>query len=287
VLRVSSVSAAIVFAISSSALAQGAPERQAASPRDQMQARYNIFVMEGVLERAVEHGAQSLSRQLRPVMPDMFLLSGAAQARGLRLEGYGVFFDVEVPALRPSVAWTLRTMTDENGMAATAALQQLRAFVEEKTPQGPQKVNLLQAIKRLELQVGPAQMPAGQSAGPAPDASVTAATVDSRRTSAPTAPKTSPTDRSWLDDPNEAYTNEVKTALIDAMLDHSGPIGVGTDEWLTVAARDNEHHDRLVQSDLYDTSTIVLRVKGSDLAAYRAERITKDEARKRVEIREF
>jgi hypothetical protein len=31
----------------------------------------------------------------------------------------------------------------------------------------------------------------------------------------------------------------------------------------------------------------MLRVKGSDLAAFRGDRITKDEARGRVEVREF
>jgi hypothetical protein len=71
------------------------------------------------------------------------------------------------------------------------------------------------------------------------------------------------------------------------MLDHSGPIGVGNDEWLTVAARDNEHRDRLVPGDPYDLLTIVLRIRGSDLAAFRADRISRDEARKRVEVREF
>jgi hypothetical protein len=72
------------------------------------------------------------------------------------------------------------------------------------------------------------------------------------------------------------------------MLDYSGPIGVGPDEWLTVAARDNEHRDRLMPGDAsYDLMTIVLRVKGSDLASFRADRLTRDEARKRVEVREF
>ena len=34
-------------------------------------------------------------------------------------------------------------------------------------------------------------------------------------------------------------TREVKSALIDAMIENSGPLALGTDEWLTVAARDN------------------------------------------------
>ncbi len=265
------------------AMAQQAP--RLAPPKEQMQARYNIFVMEGVLERAVEHGAQTLGRQVRTIMPDMLMISGAPQARGFRLDGFGVFFDVEVPALRRSVAWQLRTMIDRNGVAATTALQQLKAHVE--SIQDPRdKANLQLAIRRIELQVGPVQpMPPNPAAGSPPRGTISAQAVttgDSQQT-LPASPASTPADLAFVADPSEAYTTEVKSALIDAMLDHSGPIGVGPDEWLTVAARDNER----VPGDPYDVTTIMLRVKGSDLAAFRAERITKDEARKRVEVREF
>jgi hypothetical protein len=283
VLKVFVTGLAGVF-VASVAMAQ--PPRQNA-PKEQMQARYNIFVMEGVLERAVEHGAQNLSRQVRAIMPDMLLLSGAAQARGFRLDGYGVFFDVEVPAMRRSVAWTLRAMIDQNGVAATTALQQLKAHIE--SIQDPRdKANLQQAIKRIELQVGPMQPIApGLALGAPPRGTVSAQTVQgpdvaqAQPVAAP--PTTTAADLAFVADPSESYTAEVKSALIDAMLDHSGPIGVGSDEWLTVAARDNER----VPGDPYDVTTIMLRVKGSDLAAFRAERITKEEARKRVEVREF
>jgi hypothetical protein len=62
-------------------------------------------------------------------------------------------------------------------------------------------------------------------------------------------------------------------------------MGIGADEWLTVAARDAE--GPLNPSEPYDAVTIVLRIKGSDLAAFRAERLTREEARKRVEVREI
>lgn len=289
--------AALVLVASIGATARGAeqpqPGRPDASPREQAQARYNIFVMEAVLERAVEHGADQLRRQVSRVMPDMLLLSGAAEARGFRLDGYGVFFDVEVPVMRRSVAWSLKTMIDENYAGAATALQQLRAAIERMTPDAREKANLLQYIRRLELQVGPAQIPGG--AGPAIAASqqATVSAMDSAQAPTSDAPQTRsarptlPADRAFVEDPNAAYEREVITAIIDAMLDHSGPIGVGADEWLTVAARDNEHRDRLVPGDPYDLLTIVLRVKGSDLAAFRADRITRDEARKRVEVREF
>jgi len=260
VLKVFVIGLAVVLA---TPIATAQQAQRPAPPKEQMQARYNIFVMEGVLERAVQHGAQNLSRQVRAIMPDMLLLSGAAQARGFRLDGFGVFFDVEVPAMRRSVAWSLRAMVDRNG----------------------DRANLQQAIKRIELQVGPVQpMPAGLPVGAPPRGTISAQTVPGPDAGQPvTPPPTTTADLAFVSDPSEAYTSEVKSALVDAMLDHSGPIGVGPDEWLTVAARDNER----VPGDPYDVTTIMLRVKGSDLAAFRAERITKDEARKRVEVREF
>jgi len=287
----------LIVAMSAAVLAQD--DRSTASQREQAQARYNIFVMEGVLERAVEHGADSLRRQVRKVMPDMLLLSGAAEARGFRLDGYGVFFDIEVPVMRRSVAWSLRTMIEENGAAASSALQQLKSFVEANTPAPREKANLLQSIKLLEVQVAPTQAvqtpqqrPSNQATVPGPSRTSQRGTVSAALEPPPAEPETpaakpESSDVALLEDPSGAYEREVISALIDAMLDHSGPIRVGPDEWLTIAARDNEHRDRLVPGDPYDLLTIVLRIKGSDLAAFRAERITRDEARKRVEVREF
>ena len=71
------------------------------------------------------------------------------------------------------------------------------------------------------------------------------------------------------------------------MLENSGSIIIAPDEWLTVAARDNAQGNRFVASDPSDVMTIVLRVRGSDLADFQARRITPDEVRKRVEVRAF
>jgi hypothetical protein len=70
------------------------------------------------------------------------------------------------------------------------------------------------------------------------------------------------------------------------MIENSGPIAIGADEWLTVAARDNVPRDPLIPTDAADTSSVILRVRGSDLAAYRAGRMTLEEARNKVEARE-
>jgi hypothetical protein len=92
-----------------------------------------------------------------------------------------------------------------------------------------------------------------------------------------------------LDDPNKAYTDAVVRALIDAMIDFSAPMtSLRPEEYLAVAARDNERRDLLAPQNPYEeVSTFMLRIRGSDLAAYRAGTIDRDEARKRVQVQEF
>jgi hypothetical protein len=285
------VTVVALVVIASAGRVNGQAARPDASRQDeQVQARYNIFVMEGVLERAVKHGADQLRRQVRRVMPDMLLLSGEAQARGFRLDGYGVFFDVSVPLMRQSVAWSLRTMMHDNTAAAGAALQQLKAAIERMTPNPGEKATLLQAIKRLEIQVGPrgpiVEGPAVQTDQRSPEPGSVASLEAGSPTPTPT-PQPTDEEMALLEDPNGAYEREVINALKDAMLNHSGSIRIGPEEWLTIAAHDNEHRNRLMSGESYDLMTIVLRVKGTDLAAFRADRITLEEARKRVQVSEF
>jgi hypothetical protein len=98
-------------------------------------------------------------------------------------------------------------------------------------------------------------------------------------------------DRKYLQDPNavnRAYTESVQKALIDAMLDYGQPMAIAPDEYLTIAARDNMQRDTLAPPDPYEeVVTFLYRLRGSDLAAYRAGQIDRDEVKKRVQIREF
>jgi hypothetical protein len=77
----------------------------------------------------------------------------------------------------------------------------------------------------------------------------------------------------------------VRSALIDAMLDNSKNLELRPDEWLTIAARGSETD--LLPNEILNLTTTVLRVKGSDLADFLAGRLTKEEARLKVEVREF
>ena len=249
---------------------------RAGGQEEAAQARYKVFVVEGALERAVQNGAAVLSRQVRALSPDAMFLTGGAQVRGFRLEGYGVFFDVEVPALRPTVAWTLRAMVDDNG----ASVERLRTYIRKEVQDPRERADLELALRNLEVQMPGRVLP--------DDSQVSAQTVAAgQAVSPPRQVQLGPADRLLLADPNAAYTKAVKNALIDAMLENSGPLGIGADEWLTIAARDGEAPSQLVPGDAYDLSTTVLRVKGSDLAAYRAGRLSLEEARKKVEVKEF
>jgi hypothetical protein len=258
-------SVAVVMLAMTPAYAQ---QTQGSGDSDPLKARQRISMMEGALERAVSNGAQNMLRQARAVMPDPWMLTGAPEARGFRLDGYGVFFDVEVPALRPPVTWPLRMLyRDSNQRVA----DELRAMMVDLDPR--QREQFSQLVKRLELQSrSVADLQAQAGIGPTP----TAAASDAPRQPEPV-----------VDDPEARYTQEVKAALVDAMIEYSSPLSIGSEEWLTVAARDNLPKDPLVPSDTTDFSTVTFRVKGSDLSAYRAGRITLDEVRKKVEVHEY
>lgn len=244
-----------------------------AATKEQKQSRYQIGVMERVLEGAVEHGVTMTRDRLQAVLPaEMQVISENARVRGFRLDAYGVFFDVVVPSFEGTLPWIVRTL-DRNDLGLDSALKALKAHIEAAGD-----VNLQQALRRIELQVNPMTLTRVASSRE-PGARNAAGSVSA--TSAPDAPADL-----ILTDPNEAYRAEVKQALMDAMLDHSSSLGIATGEWLTVAARRNDDPPRLAPADS-DAGTIIIRVRGSDLAAFLARQIPREEALKRIEVRVF
>src|SRR6185436_13552113 len=144
----------------------------AAAQPEQMRARFQISAMEGVLERAVQLGGRRLSQQVQAVSPDMLFLAGAARAKGFWLEGYGVFFDVDVPAMRRSVAWSFRAL-DRGDRANEAAIQTLkRNLAGIRDPQARHEME--EAIQRLSRTIGPPMLPppGADAQGPPPGVSV-------------------------------------------------------------------------------------------------------------------
>ena len=83
--------------------------------------------------------------------------------------------------------------------------------------------------------------------------------------------------------PDAHYVESVKRQLLNAMLDHSNALDLRTDEWLTVEAREAQE----TPGQISQPSTLILRVRGSDLADFQARRLTREEALKRVQVRGF
>ncbi len=231
-------------------------------------------MMEAVLSRAVLGGAEQLAEQLGNGSPNMSFFTGQARAHGFVLEGYGVFFHVEIPEMQQSLVMSVTTL--ERDVAVADTLEALRRAVGA-VPEGASKLQAEEALKRLELQVGP--MPALADARGVAGRSMIR-TADSTQVS-----DISPVALPVLRDPSGAYRAAIRAALIDAMLEHSRGMNIQPDEWLTVAAHRGE--SPLGASEIVNSSTLVLRIKGSDLALYDADRTRKDEVRKRVETREF
>jgi hypothetical protein len=183
--------------------------------------REAIDALEGMLPTKVKSGAKDTMREIEAVTPGLNLLTTSApRARGFHLEGYGVFFYVEIPGVRPSVASLVEQMQRERER--------------------------------------------GGSSGSASRAAAAGSPVPL--------------------DPNALYTDAVKRQLIDALLDWSQPLDLRPSEWLTIAARDG---DEPIPNVIYESITMVLRVRGSDLAEFRAGRISRADMLKRVEVRGF
>jgi len=280
---------ALLAATATGAAAQDVPSVGALAPApEQMRVRFQIAAMEGVLERAVQLGARRLSQQVQAVSPDMLFIAGAARAKGFLLDGYGVFFDVDVPAMRRSVAWSFRQMGRPDGTVETALTSLKRNVAAVPDPRIRREMDeALQRLVRVVAPLGPQQaapaVVAQGNVGASVQGDVSVAAMSPSQTGTADA---TPQQAAIIDNPGLAYTNEVKGALVDAMLDYGTPIPISDEQWLTIAARD-DHDGRLGGGDPYDVSTIVLRIKGADLAAFRAGKLTREEALAKVEVREY
>jgi hypothetical protein len=250
--------------------------------------RDDVKIMEVVLTNAVKNGADTLARQMQIQEPGSIIVTGTARARGFVLDGYGVFFIVDVPMMKQSVVWSNQVLLRE----------QRRDFLRQyiaNTPDSPSRRYAEQMLRSLDGPPGmpqqgfrgtPSQVASQQPGGSAAPAS--AATTQQPPPPGMASAQNVPDPLAGapsLRDPNELYTEAVKTSLITAMIRYSGQLGIGPDEWVTVAAQDSE--GPLTPGQLYDASTIVLRVKGSDVAAFLAGKLTAEEVMKKVEVREF
>lgn len=260
---------AVTLAIPSGAFAQGP------APGESQGRRTAIRMMEAVLSQAVLTGAERLATQLAGANPTMSFFTGQARARGFILEGYGVFFHVEIPEMQSSLVFSVTTL--ERDQAVATALDSLRQASEDAL-QGPARQQFEQAFQRLQLLVGPMPSPAGPTAAAAPPGLLRSANV-------PVDPAADSLPSLIMRDPTAAYREAIRAALVDAMLEHSRGMDLQPDEWLSVAAHRAENP--MVPNEIVTTSTLVLRIRGRDLALYDADRSRREEVRARVEVREF
>ena len=236
-------------------------EQTAARPAASPDRRDDIRTLETVLTMAVKNGADKLALQMRASDPGSLFVVDTGRTRGIDLEGYGVFFDVDVPMMKQSVLYVTRQLNQQD---TRAQLENSIATL----PDGPLRDLAIRELRRTQQQ-GMRQPGIASPSQIAQPGVVTGQVADA-------APEV---------DPNQLYTEAVKTALIDAMLKYSVGLKLGADEWLTVAARDAGGPPAPGQVD--DASTIVIRIKGADLTAFHSGKLTREEVLKKVEVKEL
>ena len=264
------------IALALSVAVPAAAQAQSSSQAEQKR----IQVMEGVLTRAGVIAAEHIANALQQLDPSMTVFIGdrSARARGFVLDGYGLFFDVEVPELRGAVVWS--QLTQQRDMQIGQALVTLKRALQEM-PDGQNRQQALAAIRMLDVHAGPVQQQLPNVAAPADPAMTVSAGGSASTAPAPAA--MSPADvanlAALLRDPNREYRDAVQRELTDVMLTYGSPMDLGPDDWLCVAARVAEAGQR--------GQTLMLRVKGSDLAIYASDKSRRDEIRSKVEVRVY
>jgi hypothetical protein len=86
--------------------------------------RKAILLFEGVLMQAVKVAAQDTVSEIRRIEPGIVMFSSApVRAHGTYLEGYGVFVQVEIPSVIPSVASLVETLSRDRMRVNTPPAQ--------------------------------------------------------------------------------------------------------------------------------------------------------------------
>jgi hypothetical protein len=251
--------------------ARPALAQPAAPTRTDVESRYQIGQMERVLVGAVEHGVTILRDRMQDVtqLPMDLMVSDNAHARGFRIDGYGVFFDVIAPSFETS-ALLLNTYNtlNQNDLGVEDATKKLQIAVKgDKDSE--------QALQRLLILIRPQY--AGLNAP---------STRGARNQTGSAAVDTAQQPDPIFTDPNEVYRTEVIGALKAAMLDYSSNLEIGAADWLTIAVKGNDTRPRLAPADTAGR-TVILRVRGADLTASHTNQIARTEALQRIEVKTY
>jgi hypothetical protein len=283
--RTSFIAAAFVLAASAARAQDPLPQQPppagppapAAASGPNIQRIYHIRQLEGMLTNAVKAGAASLANQLKVSEPNSLFVTGNARTRGFELEGYGVFFDVDVPTMMQSVLWSTQMLQQQQYVDFLR--RQLADPAIDDNRRRMADFELRRVVRAMNNgQVVPIPSPAQPQA--AAQGLVVSTTTDAAAAPAAIAPVSAPADPRSAD---ELYTESIKGALIDAMLSYGNALQLGDEEWLTIAARATSQG---AAGQLDDASSIVIRVKGSDLSAFLKGRISREQVIKKIEIKE-
>lgn len=247
-----------------------------------MQRIYHIRQIEGMLTNAVKAGAASLANQLKISEPNSLFVTGTARTRGFELEGYGVFFDVDVPTMMQSVLWSTQLLQQQQYVDLLRRRLSDASLDDKARRMAEFELRRVQrAMANGQLVQIPVVPPAVAAPQPAAEGVVVAQTADvpaGRTDMTPVMPPPDP--RS----PDELYTETIKGALIDAMLSYGNALQLGDGEWLTIAARATNQGP--AGQGLDDSSSILIRIHGSDLSAFLRGKISREEVMKKIEIKE-
>ena len=240
----------VLTLIATSVSSQAQPSSEVAAERaGSSQLRYQLRVVERAFEETVEHSARNFASSMEELTPGAARFMGNTGAHGFRLDGYGLFFDVQIPVLRRSLSWVFRHLNrghSELGPALQSLRQHMRSF-----DNGDVRDSLEEALRSIESLVGRPPPP------PPPDF-----------------------------DPGEMYAMEIRDALANAMLDYTDSLPLVANEWLTVATTSSGNRADS-PTDLPRGLGLMLRVRGNVLIALRQGEITRSEALDLIEYSEF
>ncbi len=241
----------VLILVATSVSSQAQPSSEVAAGRaESSQLRYQLRVVERAFEEAVEHSARNFASSMEEATPGAARFMGNTGAHGFRLDGYGLFFDVQIPVLRRSLSWVFRHLNrgpSELGPALQSLRQHMRSFDNVDV-----RDSLEEALRSIESLVGHPSPPP-----PPPDV-----------------------------DPREVYAMEIRDALANAMLDYTDSLPLAANEWLTVATTSSGNRADS-PTDLPRGLGLMLRVPGRVLIALRQGEMARSEALNRIEYSEF
>ena len=236
---------AVVGAMSAGVSAQQAVTQAPAADPQLERTKAEVRTFEMVLVQAIESAGQKLAAWAEKLVPNV-ILSPAADpvVNGLPIPESGLVFMVRIPELSGVTVFT-----------RYPPFRQSQPYVTQPEPGAPTKPVSTQGSQRT-------------------DAKVTSTTVvpDDPMKTPPAGPP----------NPDAMYSDLVRVGLMDAMLDSSSVLSLRDGQRLTVTA---VPVDVLVTNAFYKNTSrkLILSIKTEDLAAFRAGKLTREEAKLKIE----